>query len=145
MNYTFFYTDDLHDFSVDTTFQPLVNHGHQHAHQHQHSHASHHDVPARLNIIAHGSVNQDQLWRLCDFFPGLDYCNVRHDQKTRQCYATVVYNSSQAAAYAKEKLHGFEYPPGHRLIVKFEAVSDASIRPGKMFFSIRTLVCHKSQ
>lgn len=105
---------------MDTTFQPLVNHGHGHGHghqhAHQHSHGSHHDVPARLNIITHGSVNQDQLWRLCDFFPGLDYCNVRHDQKTRQCYATVVYNSSQAAAYAKEKLHGFEYPPGKGLI-----------------------------
>ena len=78
-------------------------------------------VSNRLTVIAHGSLNQDQLWRLCDFFPGLDYCNTRHDPKTRQCYATVVYNSLQSAAYAKEKLHGFEYPPGQRLIVKFEA------------------------
>lgn len=32
--------------------------------------------------------------------------------------ATVVYNNSQSATYACEKLHGFEYPPGQRLIVK---------------------------
>jgi hypothetical protein len=31
-----------------------------------------------------------------------------------------VYNNAQAAAYAKEKLHGFEYPPGQRLIVKYD-------------------------
>lgn len=30
----------------------------------------------------------------------------------------VVYTSPQWAAHAKEKLHGFEYPPGFRLIVK---------------------------
>jgi len=73
--------------------------------------------------VAHGSLNQDQLWRLCDFFPGLDYCNVRHDPKAKQCFASVVYNSSQNAIYAKEKLHGFEYPPGHRLIVKSDSQS----------------------
>jgi hypothetical protein len=34
--------------------------------------------------------------------------------------AIAVYSGPQAAAYAKEKLHGFEYPPGQRLIVKPE-------------------------
>lgn len=32
--------------------------------------------------------------------------------------ATVVYRSPQAAFHARQKLHGFEYPPGERLIVK---------------------------
>lgn len=32
--------------------------------------------------------------------------------------ATVVYNNSDQAVYAREKLHGFEYPPGERLIVR---------------------------
>lgn len=31
-----------------------------------------------------------------------------------------MYNNAQAASYAKEKLHGFEYPPGQRLIVKYD-------------------------
>jgi hypothetical protein len=112
---------------VEHSYQGMINHGHQHALPPPHSVEP---AASRLSIVTHGSLNQDQLWRLCDFFPGLDYCNVRHDQKTRQCYATVVYNSPQAAAYAKEKLHGFEYPPGHRLIVKFEAVQETSLRSG---------------
>lgn len=29
------------------------------------------------------------------------------------------YNSGQAATYAREKLHGFEYPPGSKMIVKY--------------------------
>jgi len=36
----------------------------------------------------------------------------------------VAYNNPQSAAYAKEKLHGFEYPPGHRLVVKYDSVSN---------------------
>ena len=35
---------------------------------------------------------------------------------------TVVFNNPQSATYAKEKLHGFEYPIGHRLIIKYEEV-----------------------
>lgn len=31
---------------------------------------------------------------------------------------SVVYNNPRWAAHAVEKLHGFEYPPGYRLIVK---------------------------
>jgi len=121
----------MHDYPVEPQYPQMLNHHHhdQHAmHSLQHG-SSHHSSPtssALLTIIAHGSLNQDQLWRLSDFFPGLDYCNVRHDPKTRQCYASVVYNSAQSAAYAKEKLHGFEYPPGHRLIVKLETSERSS-------------------
>lgn len=111
----------MHEYIVEPQYQPLMNHHDQQSHHHvQHSGGHHPMTPSRLTVIAHGSLNQDQLWRLCDFFPGLDYCNVRHDPKTRQCFASVVYSSSQAALYAKEKLHGFEYPPGQRLIVKFD-------------------------
>lgn len=35
--------------------------------------------------------------------------------------ATVVYKTPQAASHARQKLHGFEYPPGERLIVKFSS------------------------
>lgn len=38
--------------------------------------------------------------------------------KPTRCIATVVYSNPQWAAYAREKLHGFEYPPGQRLIIK---------------------------
>lgn len=36
--------------------------------------------------------------------------------------ATVVYKTPQAASHARQKIHGFEYPPGSgRLIVKFSS------------------------
>ncbi|QQP39762.1 RNAbinding protein 45like [Caligus rogercresseyi] len=69
----------------------------------------------RLSVIASPTINQDQLWKLFDLIPGLDYCDSR---KSR--HFSVVYNNPQSATYAKEKLHGFEYPPGHRMVVKFE-------------------------
>ena len=34
-------------------------------------------------------------------------------------YALVTFRSLQAAVYAKEKLNGFEYPPGQQMIVKY--------------------------
>merc|ERR1719464_543694 len=74
-------------------------------------------------------INQDQLWRLFDLVPGLDYCELkrsdnRHnrDRHSNKSVGSVVFNNPQSATYAKEKLHGFEYPPGHRLIVKFEEI-----------------------
>ncbi|XP_046742075.1 RNA-binding protein 45 [Diprion similis] len=74
----------------------------------------------RLQVIAHPALNQDQLWRLFDIVPGLDYCHLKMDMRYRmpRGQATVVYSNSSAAAYAREKFHGFEYPPGHRMIVK---------------------------
>ncbi|KAF2363728.1 RNA recognition motif domain [Trinorchestia longiramus] len=76
----------------------------------------------RLTVFASPSLNQDQLWKLFDLIPGLDYCDLRKDRKSSggqgRGVATVVYNNSQSANYACEKLHGFEYPPGQRLIVK---------------------------
>ncbi|XP_015835984.1 RNA-binding protein 45 isoform X2 [Tribolium castaneum] len=74
----------------------------------------------KLIAIVSPQVNQDQLWKLFDIVPGLDYCHLRLEgrPKPNKGVASVVYNSAQWAAYAKEKLHGFEYPPGNRIIVK---------------------------
>lgn len=74
----------------------------------------------RLQVIAHPALNQDQLWKLFDIVPGLDYCHLKTDVRYRmpRGQATVVYSHPSAAAYAREKFHGFEYPPGHRMIVK---------------------------
>ncbi|XP_058800716.1 RNA-binding protein 45 isoform X2 [Phymastichus coffea] len=74
----------------------------------------------KLQVIAHPALNQDQLWKLFDIVPGLDYCHLKTDARYRlsRGHATVVYNTPSAAAYAREKLHGFEYPLGHRMIVK---------------------------
>lgn len=78
------------------------------------------DRYTKLQVIAHPALNQDQLWKLFDLIPGLDYCHLKTDARYRmpRGQATVVYTNSSAAAYAREKLHGFEYPLGHRMIVK---------------------------
>ncbi|XP_063224602.1 RNA-binding protein 45 isoform X2 [Bacillus rossius redtenbacheri] len=77
------------------------------------------DSSRALRIIASADLNQDQLWRLFDIIPGLDFLTL--DPKSRvKGQALAVYNNPSAADYAREKLHGFEYPPGQRLIVKPE-------------------------
>jgi RNA recognition motif-containing protein len=75
------------------------------------------DSCCRLSVSASGMVNQDQLWKLFDLVPGLDYCDQSSSGRSQ---FNVVYNNPQSAAYAKEKLHGFEYPPGQRIVVKFD-------------------------
>ncbi|KAF5282768.1 hypothetical protein FQR65_LT02765 [Abscondita terminalis] len=74
----------------------------------------------KLQVVGSPTLNQDQLWKLFDIIPGMDYCHLRFEGRQRpvRAIATVVYSNPQAAAYACEKLHGFEYPPGNRLIVK---------------------------
>jgi len=93
------------------------------------------DGHCRLTVVASPSINQDQLWRLFDLVPGLDYAELKrpdHRGRDRQHKAlgVVVFNNPQSANYAKEKLHGFEYPPGQRLIVRFDAPSYDSAPPG---------------
>jgi len=82
---------------------------------------------SRLTVYCSLSVNEDQLWRLFDLIPGLDYCEVREvDQPNHRVVGLVVYTNPTSAAYARKKLHGFEYPPGHRLIVRHEDDSGGS-------------------
>lgn len=73
---------------------------------------------ATLTVLCSASVNQDQLWRLFDIVPGLDFCQINSEYSRNVNQATVVYNNQQSACYAREKIHGLEYPPGERLIVK---------------------------
>lgn len=82
----------------------------------------------QLQVIAHPALNQDQLWKLFDIVPGMDYCHLKTDARYRmpRGHAVVVYSNPNAAAYAREKFHGFEYPPGHRMIVKADTSSTKS-------------------
>lgn len=82
------------------------------------------DGICRLTVSASSSVNQDQIWRLFDLVPGLDFCDRarsgQRDNRNNRGMFIVVYNNPQSATYAKEKLHGFEYPPGHRIVVRYD-------------------------
>lgn len=78
-----------------------------------------------------GSVSQDLVWRLFDIVPGLESCDrvnshfhnmiksgLRHPN-TNSNFSTycVTYNDPKATVYARDKLDGFEYPPGQRIRV----------------------------
>lgn len=92
--------------------------------------------PTCLEVIASNCVNQDQLWRLFDIIPGLDYCQITREYGPRTNEAIVVYDNPEAAIYAKDKLHGLEYPMGERVIVKVAGMS--SSRMDTSFIDKRT-------
>ena len=75
----------------------------------------------RLFVLVNPVVTQEQLLRLFDLIPGMELCEIKRNHLTGESrgFAYVTYSSIQAAVYAKEKLHGFEYPPGQKLIVKY--------------------------
>lgn len=80
----------------------------------------------RLQIMAATNVTQDQLARLFDLIPGMELCDLKKNFQTGESkgVAFVVYNSVGSAVYAKEKLNGFEYPPGSKLVVRYAPDDD---------------------
>jgi len=75
----------------------------------------------RLQVNCAFGVTGDQLARLFDLIPGMELCDLKRNFSTGESkgVAVVVYNSVGSATYAKEKLHGFEYPPGFKLSVRY--------------------------
>lgn len=66
-----------------------------------------------------------------NFFIELDYCQLRvfgPGPRPTKAVASVMYKHPRWAAYALEKLHGFEYPLGMPLLIKpdFEISSSRS-------------------
>lgn len=55
----------------------------------------------QLHIIVSTSVNQDQLWRLCDIVPGLEYCHITGKCNRNSNYAIAAYNTFERAQYAR--------------------------------------------
>ena len=78
-------------------------------------------VNNRLFVLLSTMVSQEQLNRLFDLIPGMEFCDLKRHHATGDSrgFAYVTYNSVMAAMYAKEKLNGFEYPPGSKLVVKY--------------------------
>ncbi|XP_078320418.1 RNA-binding protein 45-like isoform X1 [Crassostrea virginica] len=72
-------------------------------------------LSTRLQITAPIGLTQGYLTRLFSLIPGLEYCDL--NETTGVAYAR--YVSAQCANYARDKLNGFEYPIGSRLLVKF--------------------------
>jgi len=76
---------------------------------------------SRLAFMCSSYATQDKVGRLFDIIPGLEYCELtQQDPRGDRVYGTAVYNNPNSAAYALEKLHGFDYPSGSRILVKFD-------------------------
>jgi hypothetical protein len=75
----------------------------------------------RLQIMVNPILTQEKLWKLFNIVPGLEHVEVYPgDPSSDRVYGVVVYNGPKSAAYAVEKLHGFDYPLGSRVMIKFE-------------------------
>ncbi|RXM28429.1 RNA-binding protein 45 [Acipenser ruthenus] len=73
-----------------------------------------------LLVSSRASLSQEQMFNLFDLIPGLDHCEMQRDPYGyNKGQALVRYNNVGSAVYAKEKLHGFEYPPGNRLVLTY--------------------------
>ncbi|MGH0152138.1 UNVERIFIED_CONTAM: hypothetical protein FKN15_021959 [Acipenser sinensis] len=73
-----------------------------------------------LLVSSRVSLSQEQMFNLFDLIPGLDHCEMQRDPYGyNKGQALVRYNNVGSAVYAKEKLHGFEYPPGNRLVLAY--------------------------
>ncbi|KAM4607247.1 RNA-binding protein 45 isoform 1-T3 [Polymixia lowei] len=77
------------------------------------------DVITRcLMVSSRATITQEQIYALFDIIPGMDYCELQRDPYgLSKGHAVIRYNNLGSAVYAKEKLNGFEYPPGNRLVV----------------------------
>ncbi|CAL1528800.1 unnamed protein product [Lymnaea stagnalis] len=76
---------------------------------------------SRLIIQAPIGLTQGYLSKLFNLIPGMEYCDL--NETTGLAYAR--YSSPQCAAYARDKLNGFEYPLGSPLHVQ---MADESMR-----------------
>ncbi|KAK7110500.1 RNA-binding protein 45-like [Littorina saxatilis] len=77
------------------------------------------DYPApsnccRIQIVAPIGMTQGYLTKLFNLIPGMEYCDL--NESTGVAYAR--YATPQCASYARDKLHGFEYPIGSQLMVQ---------------------------
>ena len=79
------------------------------------------DAMQRLYIVCHTSLYEEQLYSLFDIIPGLDTFELKYFRGSTESrgFAYASYMTVELACFAKRKLDGLEYPPGHKLIVKY--------------------------
>lgn len=76
---------------------------------------------SKLVIQAPIGLTQGYLVKLFSLIPGMEYCDL--NETTGIAYAR--YSSPQCAVYARDKLHGFEYPLGSPLQVQLADESNS--------------------
>ncbi|XP_008298447.1 RNA-binding protein 45 [Stegastes partitus] len=92
------------------------------------------DFTRCLMISTRAALTQEQIFALFDLIPGMEYCELQRDAYgMSKGHALIRYSNLGSAVYAKEKLNGFEYPPGNRLAVNFvDDGEDRSSPVGRM-------------
>ncbi|KAK2824619.1 hypothetical protein Q5P01_021794 [Channa striata] len=87
-----------------------------------------------LMMSTRAALTQEQIFSLFDIVPGMEYCELQRDAYgMTKGHALIRYSNLGSAVYAKEKLNGFEYPPGNRLAVNFvDDGEDRSSPVGRM-------------
>ncbi|XP_015247886.1 PREDICTED: RNA-binding protein 45 isoform X2 [Cyprinodon variegatus] len=100
----------------------------------------HGDITRSLILNTRAALTQEQIFALFDLIPGMEYCELLRDSycltKGPLGYALIRYNNLGSSVYAKEKLNGFEYPPGNRLQVTF--YDDGESPAGRMASQVVT-------
>ncbi|XP_051236413.1 RNA-binding protein 45 [Dicentrarchus labrax] len=92
------------------------------------------DFTRCLMMSTRAALTQEQIFALFDIIPGMEYCELQRDAYgMSKGHALIRYSNLGSAVYAKEKLNGFEYPPGNRLAVNFvDDGEDRSSPVGRM-------------
>ncbi|XP_030011211.1 RNA-binding protein 45 isoform X2 [Sphaeramia orbicularis] len=92
------------------------------------------DITRCLMMSTRAALTQEQIFALFDLIPGMEYCELQRDAYgMSKGHALIRYSNLGSAVYAKEKLNGFEYPPGNRLAVNFvDDGEDRSSPVGRM-------------
>ncbi|KAM8737940.1 RNA-binding protein 45 isoform 1-T1 [Acanthopagrus schlegelii] len=92
------------------------------------------DFTRCLMVSTRAALTQEQIFALFDLIPGMEYCELQRDAYgMSKGHALIRYSNLGSALYAKEKLNGFEYPPGNRLAVNFvDDGEDRSSPAGRM-------------
>lgn len=92
------------------------------------------DFTRCLMMSTRAALTQEQIFALFDLIPGMEYCELQRDAYgMSKGHALIRYSNLGSAVYAKEKLNGFEYPPGNRLAINFvDDGEDRSSPVGRM-------------
>uniref|UniRef100_A0A8C2XKC2 RNA binding motif protein 45 n=1 Tax=Cyclopterus lumpus TaxID=8103 RepID=A0A8C2XKC2_CYCLU len=78
------------------------------------------DFTRCLMMSTRAALSQEQVFALFDIIPCMEYCELQRDAYgMSKGHALIRYANLGSSVYAKEKLNGFEYPPGNRLLVNF--------------------------
>ncbi|KAI4788346.1 hypothetical protein KUCAC02_035912 [Chaenocephalus aceratus] len=85
-------------------------------------------------VSTRAALTQEQIFALFDLVPGMEYCELQRDAYgLSKGHALIRYSNLGSAVYAKDKLNGFEFPPGNRLGVSYvDDGEDRSSPVGRM-------------